>query len=332
MAKKSVSKLASAEVPSEPSSTAAETDKASAAQDVVATGEKREPVVKVNTANLSELKNAVDDVVKEFFSHTSHRFSRSFMHEDVRLTLGWSAVAVAAATGYYGYKTEFHESKGWVGVGVIVYVVLNTLLALYVAYFEQNTIFVGKRRTFASRISTEHLTLSSLAASSPTHTSTSSWVPFPISLLAPSPKAPTSSPSASSPSYPLYSLTLTYRHSANANKSLLHANTTTRTHALGGWFDAEGRLARRVVEEWLEEGLREVVGAENGQGGGKEDGLCAVGKRDGNERLVQFGKDIEQICVDAVDVHGVMTKRLALSIHGKNIHARGPSSSSLAIL
>ncbi|GAA5884003.1 hypothetical protein JCM6882_002098 [Rhodosporidiobolus microsporus] len=48
-------------------------------------------------------------------------------------------------------------------------------------------------------------------------------------------------------------------------------------------------------------------------------GLIFMGKRDGNERLVQFGKDIEQICVDAVDVHGVMTKDLALSIHGKNM-------------
>lgn len=33
-----------------------------------------------------------------------------------------------------------------------------------------------------------------------------------------------------------------------------------------------------------------------------------MGKRDGNERLVQFGKDLEQACVDSVDVDGVMTK------------------------
>ncbi|GAA5982843.1 hypothetical protein JCM10908_006807 [Rhodotorula pacifica] len=49
-------------------------------------------------------------------------------------------------------------------------------------------------------------------------------------------------------------------------------------------------------------------------------GLIFMGKRDGNDRLVQFGKDLEQACVDSVDVDGVMTKDLALSIHGKNMN------------
>ncbi|BGO96071.1 Isocitrate dehydrogenase [NADP], mitochondrial precursor (Oxalosuccinate decarboxylase) [Rhodotorula toruloides] len=48
-------------------------------------------------------------------------------------------------------------------------------------------------------------------------------------------------------------------------------------------------------------------------------GLKFAGKRDGNERLVQFANDMEQACVDAVDIDGVMTKDLALSIHGKNM-------------
>lgn len=67
-------------------------------------------------------------------------------------------------------------------------------------------------------------------------------------------------------------------------------------------------------------------------------GLKFAGKRDGNERLVQFANDMEQACVDAVDIDGVMTKGasvvvlqdasrltgladadLALSIHGKNM-------------
>lgn len=44
-----------------------------------------------------------------------------------------------------------------------------------------------------------------------------------------------------------------------------------------------------------------------------------MGKRDGNEKLVQFAKDLEQCCVDAVDIDGVMTKDLALSIYGKGM-------------
>lgn len=48
-------------------------------------------------------------------------------------------------------------------------------------------------------------------------------------------------------------------------------------------------------------------------------GLIFAGKRDNNPALVKFGEDLEQICIDAVDVDGVMTKDLALSIHGKNM-------------
>ncbi|GAA5825146.1 hypothetical protein JCM5353_002239 [Sporobolomyces roseus] len=48
-------------------------------------------------------------------------------------------------------------------------------------------------------------------------------------------------------------------------------------------------------------------------------GLIFMGKRDGNEKLVKFGKDLEACCTEAVDRDGVMTKDLALSIHGKNM-------------
>lgn len=56
----------------------------------------------------------------QYFCLPTHRFTRSHAHEDVRLALGWTSVAVAAATGYYGYVTEFHESKYWVSVGVVL--------------------------------------------------------------------------------------------------------------------------------------------------------------------------------------------------------------------
>lgn len=41
-----------------------------------------------------------------------------------------------------------------------------------------------------------------------------------------------------------------------------------------------------------------------------------MGKRDQNERLIQFGRDLEACCVEAVDIDGIMTKDLALAIHG----------------
>lgn len=130
------------------------------------------------------------------------------------------------------------------------------------------------------QISTERISLSSVAYSSPTHYTISSWVPFPLSLLLPSPtSAPTSAPKPSSASptsdsssslsqrdddparYPLYRLTLAYSHSSNANKSLLASDTLVLEKPFGEMFDEEGRLAVRIVEDWVlgTEGLGKVV-------------------------------------------------------------------------
>ena len=48
-------------------------------------------------------------------------------------------------------------------------------------------------------------------------------------------------------------------------------------------------------------------------------GLAFRGKLDGNDALVTFAKQLEQACVDAIDKEGVMTKDLALAIHGKQM-------------
>jgi len=48
-------------------------------------------------------------------------------------------------------------------------------------------------------------------------------------------------------------------------------------------------------------------------------GLIHRGRLDGTEDLIKFAQALEQCCIDAVDKHGVMTKDLALSIHGKGM-------------
>ncbi|CAJ0767015.1 20049_t:CDS:2, partial [Entrophospora sp. SA101] len=40
---------------------------------------------------------------------------------------------------------------------------------------------------------------------------------------------------------------------------------------------------------------------------------------DGNDKLLKFSTDLEQACIDSVDIHCKMTKDLALSIHRKNL-------------
>lgn len=280
MAKKSASKAKQAE-----QSPVSDTAPATALAASATASPAREPVIRVNTANLTELKNAVDDHLKLVLSSPEQAFKRSYVHDDVRLAIGWTAVGVAVATGYYSYVVDdFHRTKHWVAVGVVVYLALNTVLALYVALVEKSTIYEGKRRTIAARISTERISLSSVAYSSPTHYTTSSWVPFPLSLLLPSPtsdpKASSASPNSdpsSSPShrdddparYPLYRLTLAYSHSSNANKSLLASDTLVLEKPFGEMFDEEGRLAVRAVEDWVlgTGGLGKVVREKNPNSG-----------------------------------------------------------------
>jgi len=48
-------------------------------------------------------------------------------------------------------------------------------------------------------------------------------------------------------------------------------------------------------------------------------GLAFRGKLDNNEDLINFANALEEACVESIDVDGVMTKDLALSIHGKNM-------------
>lgn len=48
-------------------------------------------------------------------------------------------------------------------------------------------------------------------------------------------------------------------------------------------------------------------------------GLLHRAKLDGNEPLRAFCLDLEAACVDVIDNDGIMTKDLALSIHGKDM-------------
>lgn len=48
-------------------------------------------------------------------------------------------------------------------------------------------------------------------------------------------------------------------------------------------------------------------------------GLLHRAKLDGNEELKKFCVDLEAACVETIDKDGIMTKDLALAIHGKNM-------------
>jgi len=188
-------------------------------------------VIKVNTANATELKNACDDAVKRYLSRPE-LFNQIHLHTDVRLALGWLGVFVAAGTAFYGYKVDFEQSKPLVTVGLVVYIILTVVQSLYAYLIEGNIIFVGKRKTFSKRIIGERIQLNSTTV--PVSSSTLSTTPSPANA-------------------PSYQLAISYVRSTNGGKSLLAKGRTNACQSYSAFFDEKGAMDQVVFERWVGE-------------------------------------------------------------------------------
>ncbi|KAF7790527.1 hypothetical protein EIP86_001483 [Pleurotus ostreatoroseus] len=184
--------------------------------------------VKVNNASVTEMKHACDDALKRFLSRPE-LFKQIYTHTDVRLGLGWASVFVAAGTGLYGWKIDFEKSKPVVWAGLILYILLTTLQALYAYFIEGDIVFVGKRKTFDKRV--ERLTISSTNVPSRT----------------------------TPPSPPAYSLTLSFVRSTSGGKSLLSKGRATQQKSYTAFFDENGVLDQDIFESWLGRVVRDVM-------------------------------------------------------------------------
>ncbi|KAG1722387.1 hypothetical protein EDB19DRAFT_1645795 [Suillus lakei] len=100
-------------------SSAASPEKPPGPLSITISPEERE-VIKVNNYSASELKNACDNASNECYLSRPVLFRQIHLHTDVRLALGWAGVFTAAATGLYGWKTDFEKSKPGVWVGFIL--------------------------------------------------------------------------------------------------------------------------------------------------------------------------------------------------------------------
>ena len=97
----------------------------------------------VSTLIETDLKNTTDDALPNYL--TSLKFKQSHVLTDVRLALGYLAVAIAGATFYADYKLGWEATKGWTLWAVIVYFILNSALTVWIWRFERGKIFVGER-------------------------------------------------------------------------------------------------------------------------------------------------------------------------------------------
>jgi hypothetical protein len=89
----------------------------------------------------TDLKNTTDDAIPNYLNSLKFRESHRLL--DVRLALGYSAFALAAATFLWDYKLGFESTKYFTAAAVALYTVLNGALTGWVMYVEGGTVYEG---------------------------------------------------------------------------------------------------------------------------------------------------------------------------------------------
>ncbi|KAK1758223.1 microsomal signal peptidase 25 kDa subunit-domain-containing protein [Echria macrotheca] len=105
---------------------------------------------KITVYNLADLKNTSDDAIPNYLN--SLKFTPSHRLTDVRLALGYSAFALAAACFLWDYKFGFESTKTYTAAAVAVYTALNTFLTFWILYIEKGTIYQGTSPDGQSKI------------------------------------------------------------------------------------------------------------------------------------------------------------------------------------
>ncbi|KAJ8693730.1 hypothetical protein PTI98_008701 [Pleurotus ostreatus] len=216
-------------------------------------------VIKVNNANLTDLKNACDDAVKRYLSRPD-LFKQIHQHTDVRLAFGWSSVFVAAGTALYGYKVEFETSKPVVWAGLILCVSHLCLCGERGLTCWTDISFSPpcKHCTPTSSKGISYLLASEkhfLSGSVESYTPSATAYPYPLHCdlqivterITLSSKTTPSKPS----SPPTYSLSVAYVRSTNGGKSLLARGKMQNAKSYGGFFDETGVMNQEIFEEWV---------------------------------------------------------------------------------
>jgi len=97
---------------------------------------------KIAVHSLTDLKNTTDDALPNYL--TSLSFKQSNILTDVRLALGYVAVAIAAATCYFDYTLGFEKTKTYTLWAVIAYFVINGAFTYWIWGVEGGKVFVGE--------------------------------------------------------------------------------------------------------------------------------------------------------------------------------------------
>ncbi|KAK2758717.1 hypothetical protein FQN54_003407 [Arachnomyces sp. PD_36] len=105
------------------------------------------PATKVPVYSVNDLKNTTDDALSPYLTSLPkpYRFTANNLNTDIRLLLGYSAVAIAGVTFYIDRKLGWVATDGWVMGAVIAYFILNTALTYWIWGVEAGQVFSGTR-------------------------------------------------------------------------------------------------------------------------------------------------------------------------------------------
>ncbi|OCK82659.1 hypothetical protein K432DRAFT_292724 [Lepidopterella palustris CBS 459.81] len=106
---------------------------------------------KIAVHSLADLKNTTDDALPNYL--TSLKFKQFHTQTDIRLLLGYSAVAIAGVLFYFDWKHGWDATKAYTGPAVLVYFLLNGVFSYWMWAVEKGCVFEGEGKTGKIRIS-----------------------------------------------------------------------------------------------------------------------------------------------------------------------------------
>lgn len=98
---------------------------------------------KIAVYSVPDLKNTTDDALPNYL--TSLKFKPNYQTQDIKLVLGYTAVAISAALFYADWKLGWDQTKAYTLPAVVVYFLLNGIFTYWIFYVEKGAIFVGEK-------------------------------------------------------------------------------------------------------------------------------------------------------------------------------------------
>ncbi|KAF2270438.1 hypothetical protein CC78DRAFT_528215 [Lojkania enalia] len=107
---------------------------------------------KIAVHSLADLKNTTDDALPNYLH--SLKFRQIHTQTDIRLAIGYAAVAVAGALFYLDWKFGWDVTKPYTAPAVIAYFILNSAFTYWLWFIEAGTVYEGEGKTGKLRVAT----------------------------------------------------------------------------------------------------------------------------------------------------------------------------------